>query len=589
VRTILRLLRLMRPFTAEVLLSVLLGTATVASGIGLLGTSAFLIASAALQPGITPLQVAIVGVRFFGISRGVLRYLERLVSHSVNFRLLAQLRVWFYQAVEPLAPARLENYQGGDLLNRAVGDIEVLENFYVRVVAPPLVALLVTVGMGWFTGQYAVVLGMILAGGMLAAGLVLPVGVYLLTRRMGKAVTQSRAQLNSVFVEGVQGMADWILYGQEERILAEINQSSRQMEVTTGRLAGVGAAGGALGLLINHLTLWLALIAAISLVRAGQLDGVSLAVVALLTLASFEAALPLNQAAQQLESALQSARRLFELADAHAEVREPEQPLEPPTKFGVSVRNLTFQYPGRAVPALAHFNMELPPGKRVALVGPSGAGKSTVANLLLRFWDAPAGAIFVDGQDIRAYRAEDIRRGLAVIPQSPYLFSGTLAENLRMGELRGALSDDQVEKAAQTAGLGGLIDRLPNGLRGWVGAQGEQLSGGERQRVAAVRALFKEARLLILDEPAANLDAASARSLMRQVLALAGDCQVLWITHDLTGLEEMDEIVVLREGQVIERGTHAELTSQGGWFAQALELQRRVIVMEGTSPDIPAS
>jgi ABC-type multidrug transport system fused ATPase/permease subunit len=176
-----------------------------------------------------------------------------------------------------------------------------------------------------------------------------------------------------------------------------------------------------------------------------------------------------------------------------------------------------------------------------------------------------------------------------VIPQSPYLFSGTLAENLRMGELRGALSDDQVEKAAQTAGLGGLIDRLPNGLRGWVGAQGEQLSGGERQRVAAVRALFKEARLLILDEPAANLDAASARSLMRQVLALAGDCQVLWITHDLAGLEEMDEIVVLREGQVIERGTHAELTSQGGWFAQALELQRRVIVMEGTSPDIPAS
>ena len=152
-KAFLRLVGLLRPFTGEVLLSILLGTATVASGIGLLGTSAYLIASAALQPGIAPLQVAIVGVRFFGISRGVFRYLERLVSHSVNFRLLAQLRVWFYQAVEPLVPARLSAYQSGDLLNRAVADVETLQEFYVRLVAPPFVAVLVTLGMGWFAGQ----------------------------------------------------------------------------------------------------------------------------------------------------------------------------------------------------------------------------------------------------------------------------------------------------------------------------------------------------------------------------------------------------------------------------------------------------
>jgi ATP-binding cassette, subfamily C, bacterial CydC len=154
-RTIARLLTLLRPFLGWVLLSILLGTAAVAAGIGLLGTSAFLIARAAQQPSIAYLQVAIVGVRFFGISRGVFRYLERLVSHSVNFRLLAQLRVYFYQALEPLAPARLQSFRSGDLLSRAVADIETLENFYVRAVAPPVVAFVVTIRRFIVCGQFS--------------------------------------------------------------------------------------------------------------------------------------------------------------------------------------------------------------------------------------------------------------------------------------------------------------------------------------------------------------------------------------------------------------------------------------------------
>jgi ATP-binding cassette subfamily C protein CydC len=586
-KTFLRLIGLLRPFAGEVLLSILLGTATVASGIGLLGTSAYLIATAALQPGIAPLQVAIVGVRFFGINRGVFRYLERLVSHSANFRLLAQLRVWFYQAVEPLVPARLSSYQSGDLLNRAVADVETLQEFYIRLVAPPCVALLVTLGMGWFTGRYAFIFGWILTGGLLIAGLVIPAAVYGFTRTFGRKVTQQRSQLSALFVDFLQGMPEWTVFGQEERILGDIDSAGFSYDRAQEKAASLGSAGNALGLLVNHTTVWAVVLAAIPLVRSGSLDGVSMAVLALMALASFEAILPLNQAVQQLEGALQSARRLFELADQPAAVTDPLLPLPMPVEFRIQVNGLTYRYAASSPIALEEVSLNLAPGRRIALVGPSGAGKSTLAGLLLRFWDAPVAAILVDGQDIHNYRAEDIRAHIAVISQSAYIFSGMLAENI-------LLANPDIEPAAlnqvvQSVGLESLLACLPEGLQGWVGSQGAQLSGGERQRIAVARALVKNASLLILDEPAANLDTPSGRQLVNTILKHAESKAVLWISHDLEGLEKMDEIIVLHAGKVIERGSHAQLIAQGGWYASALALQRQVLFEGGTSEEATAS
>ena len=586
-RTFLRLIGFLRPFVGEVLLSILLGTATVASGIGLLGTSAYLIASAALQPGIAPLQVAIVGVRFFGISRGVFRYLERLVSHSANFRLLAQLRVWFYRAVEPLVPARSSAYQSGDLLNRAVADVETLQEFYVRLVAPPCVGLLVTLGMGWFAGRYALIFGWVLTGGMAAAGLMIPAVVFTLTRSIGRKITRERSRLSALLVDSIQGMPDWTVFGQEERILGDIDAAGLAFDRAQERSASFGSAGNALGLLVNHITMWAVVLAAIPMVRAGSLDGVSLAVLALLALASFEAVLPLNQAVQQLEGALQSARRLFELADLPAAVTDPPEPLPLPEELLLQVNGITFRYAESGPMALEDVSFHLASGRRIALVGPSGAGKSTLAALLLRFWDAPPAAILVDGEDILAYRAEDIRARIAVIPQSPYIFSGTLAENILMANPD--INQAELSRVVQSAGLERLVTRMTEGLQGWVGSQGTQLSGGERQRIAVARALVKNASLLILDEPAANLDALSARLLVEAILKQAEGKAVLWISHDLEGLEVMDEIVVLHGGKVIERGSHAQLIAQGGWYASALALQRQVLFVDGTSEEATAS
>jgi len=572
VRTMARLLRLLRPFVGWVLFSVLLGVATIASGIGLLGTSAYLIARAAQHPSIAVLQVAIVGVRFFGITRGLFRYLERLISHSVNFRLLAQLRSWFYRRLEPLAPARLQAYRSGDLLSRAMGDIETLENFYVRAVAPPVVALVVTVGMALFVGQWSAALGWLLAGGLLAAGAGVPCLTYGLSRHSGRQLVAKRAELSAGLVDSVQGLSDLLAFGGQAAQRETLARRSAALGAAQMRQAWVSAAGNAAGQLLANLTLLGVLLLAIPLVTAGRLDGVMLAVLALLTLSSFEAVTPLPQAAQQLTASLEAARRLFDLVDASPAVDEaaPAPPLEAVVAGRLVVRNLCFRYAPGLPPALCDLNLTVTPGQRVALVGPSGAGKTSLVNVLLRFWEYEAGEIELNGVDLRRWPLEAARRQMALVTQSTYLFTATLRQNLLLGNPQAG--EAELLQALERAGLGTWLAGLPVGLDTWLGEHGLRMSGGERQRLAVARTLLRPAGMWVLDEPTAHLDALTGRELVRTLLTVTQGCSAIWITHRLDGLEAMDEIVVLQAGRVAERGRHADLLARRGTYARLWEL-----------------
>jgi len=571
-----RLLGFLRPFTGQVLLSILLGVATIAGAIGLLGTSADLIARAALHPSIAALQVAIVGVRFFGISRAVFRYLERLVSHSVNFRLLAQLRTWFYQAVEPLAPARLTDYQGGDLLSRAVGDIETLENFYVRAVAPPLVASLVSLGMSLFVGGFHPALGLLLAGGLLVSGIGVPVVTRILARQPGRRLVAQRARLSAAVVDGLQGLPELLLYNRTADALDLIQQTGRAMGASQLRLTWAGALANALNLGLMLLTLVGVLWLAIPLVAAAELPGVLLAVLVQLTLASFEAVLPLAGAAQHLESALEAGRRLFTLAAEPPLVVEPGQPLPPPTSADLALVNLTFSYAPELPPALRNLSLELPAGRRVAVVGPSGAGKSTLANLLLRFWPHIPGQILLAGHPLGDYSFADSRRMLGVISARTQIFTATVRENLLLA--RPEATDDQLAAVLARVQLAEWLAGLPEGLDTWLGEQGHQMSAGERQRLALARLLLQDVPIWILDEPTASLDALTEQALIRTLLELSTGRSVLWITHRLTGLADLDEILTLDGGIVLERGRHADLVTANGLYAHLWQLQNREII-----------
>ncbi|MEN6410859.1 MAG: thiol reductant ABC exporter subunit CydC, partial [Anaerolineaceae bacterium] len=403
-KTFLRLLHFLKPFLGWVAVSILLGVLTIAANVGLMASSAYLISAAALHPSIAELQVTIVGVRFFGISRGVFRYAELLVSHSVNFKLLSNLRVWFYRKLEPLAPARLIDIHSGDLLTRAVNDIETLENFYVRVVAPPVTAAIVTLGMLVFLANYSLTSALALVAFLLTVGVGLPTLAVILSRGPGRRLIENRARLQTALIDGIQGLSDLLAYGQQENQIALIRQINRENAHIQTQLAVLNAANTALGVLLSNLGMLAIMIFSIPLVAQGNLDGVLLAVLALAGLASFEAVTPLPIAAQQLEVCLQAARRLFDLVDSEPAVSDPAHPLSLPTSTDLRFQNVTFSYAQDLPLALDHFSFDLPAEKHLAIVGPSGAGKSTLVKLLLRFWEPDSGQIYLGNLDIRSLK-----------------------------------------------------------------------------------------------------------------------------------------------------------------------------------------
>ena len=565
-KTAIRLLSFLKPFTGWVVLSVFLGVATIASNIGLLGTSAYLIGRAALHPSIAELEVAIVGVRFFGIGRGVFRYLERLVSHSVNFRLLGSLRVWFYQKLVPLAPARLQDIHSGDLLSRSVADIETLQDFYVRAVAPPITALVITVGMGLFVSQFHPGLAGVLLGGLLLSGVGAPFLSGLLSRGHAQKLVGRRADLSQALVDGIQGMPDLLVFNQDQAAFNRFYDLNTGLAKTQRSLAWSGAIISGMNFLIVNLTLVGILLFAIPLTSSGSIDGVILAVLSLVTLASFEAVSPLGSAALQLQSSLQAARRLFEVADQVPAAIDPASSLSLSESFSLSFRDLTFSYPGERKPALNAISFELSAGKRLGVVGPSGAGKSSLLNLVLRFWDYDHGHILLDDQEIKQYAAGDIRQRIAVISQATYLFTATLRDNLLLA--RPNASEADLLRALEQVNLIPWLNSLPHGLDTWLGEHGVLMSGGERQRLAVARAVLRDASLYLLDEPTNHLDPETEASLVNMLLNLTQGKSVLWVTHSLKGMESLDEILVLQDGSIQERGTHHDLLSRQGLYAR---------------------
>ncbi|GAA1987613.1 thiol reductant ABC exporter subunit CydC [Amycolatopsis minnesotensis] len=514
------------------------------AGLLLMATAAWLLLRAAEQPPIAALTVAIIAVRALALLRGGLRYAERLAGHEVVLRYLGALRGRVY---ETLTARRSSRFSGGDLLSRLVSDVDAAQDAVLRCLLPALVALVV--GMAAVTGAllFSAPAALALVAGLVLAGVLLPVLSARSARRAADADAPALAALADSAIDLARGAVELRAFGAADRAVAAARTVASGLSARERRRAGSPLPGA--GAAIQVLTT-LAVC-----VTAGGLGLPAIAALGLGTMAVFETVLPLATAARRWAEVREPLRRLHQLLSEPAP-RDGSCPV-PAANVHLRLRGAGLRYPGRPAPALTGVDLDLPQGRLVALVGPSGSGKSTLLAALAGQVETTAGAVTLNGRALGAYPAERLPVSGALA--DAHVFRATVRENLLLA--KPSASDDELLAACRAAGSEAELDRLP-------GTDGAAMSGGQRQRLLLARALLSDAPVLLLDEPVEGLDPAHADAVLRSVLTAAAGRTVVLATHQPAPLPGFDEILVLDEGEVVERGTHAELVARAGYYAE---------------------
>ncbi|MFI7362150.1 thiol reductant ABC exporter subunit CydD [Streptomyces sp. NPDC050149] len=564
----------------RLLLALLLGSLALGSAVGLMAVSGWLISRASEQPPVLYLMVAVTATRAFGIGRAVFRYAERLVSHDAVLRMLAELRVGVYRSLERIAPAGLRRTRRGDLLSRLVADVDALQDYWLRWLLPACTAVVVGAGAAGFTAWLLPEAGVVLAAGLLLAGVGVPLVSGACARHAERRLAPARADLATGITDLLGGTAELTVAGALPVRLARTREADGVLTRIAARAATATALGGGLGALIAGLTVVAAALVALPAVADGRLAGVELAVVVLTPLAAFEAVTGLPLAVQYRQRVKRSAERVFEVLDAPVPVREPAVPAEAPASpFPLEVRGLSARYAGAGHDALDSFDLTLEAGRRIAVVGRSGSGKTTLAQVLLRFLDARTGTYRIGGVDASALDGDTVRQFVGLCAQDAHVFDSSIRENLRLA--RTGATDAELRDALGRARLLDWALALPDGLDTLVGEHGARLSGGQRQRLALARALLADFPVLVLDEPAEHLDLPTADALTADLLAATQGRTTVLITHRLEGLDAVDEVVVLEEGAVVQRGPYNALARVDGPLSRMLKREQETTAGSG--------
>ncbi|MDK9763095.1 cysteine/glutathione ABC transporter ATP-binding protein/permease CydC [Vibrio sp. D420a] len=567
-RDLLPYLKLYKKHWFGLSLGMLLAFLTLAASIGLLTLSGWFISASAVA-GLTIARETFNymlpggGVRGLAMSRTAGRWGERVVSHNATFKLLTDLRIFFFKKLAPLIPGRISNLRDADLLNRLVADVDAMDHVYLRLVSPVTVGVLgiffLTAFLMWFDSSLGLILGSIL----LIMLIIWPVLFYKLGQRNGGELTQNKAELRVTTLDWIEGYSELTLFGAEERYRNAILNTQQKLMANQFVNANLTGMASAALMLFNGLTLVLMLWLAADGVGGNAPDPL-IALMAFATMASFELLMPIAGAFQHLGQTLTSARRLNEVILSEPEVQFSDNRLDIDQPLDIQFNAVSFQYPDSERTVLNSVDLSIPANNKVAIVGQTGSGKSTLIQLLTRYWDPKRGVISIAGIDLTQWNESQLRESISVVSQRVDILNGSLRDNLLIAKPQA--SDEELQGILSSVGLEKLLE--DNALDAWLGDGGRQLSGGEKRRIGIARAILHDAPILLLDEPTEGLDKQTEKSIMALFEQHFEGKTVIFITHRLIGLEKMDSIVLIEQGEIVEQGSHSELLSGEGRYFQ---------------------
>lgn len=569
--SLLRLLTLLKPQLPLMLLGSLLAVITVVANISLLAISGWFISVMAIAglAGVTANYFTPAAIiRFLAIVRTAGRYAERLLTHRATFNALSALRYYFYCRLEPLLPYYKLHFQTADILARLQQDIDQLDNFYLRVLLPTIVAIITVPLVCWGISFISPTLAMVVGAMLIFVGVLLPLFMLKLSHKTAKTQAALGSQLKLELIDGMNAMREMLVYQVSDKYQRSINSISTQYHASEVKLHQLTALMNAVTFLVINVTVFASLYLLIPQVQQSQLAPQFVASAALLILVCFETVMSMPLALQILPQVQASADRLFEIIDKPVPVNEG---VEEVTMGKIVFSDLNFTYPDSSTPALQAINLTIAPTDKVAIIGASGAGKSTLVNLLMGFWPTKSGQLTINDVDINKLNTESLRTHISLMNQQGHLFHATLADNLRLANPKA--TESQMLAACDIAGLTSLIDQLEFGLKTWLGETGTGLSGGESQRLQIAQAVLRDANVMILDEPTRGLDRKTEKHVINKLfnhVSQTNEKAMILITHKPLLLAQMDNIIVMDGGQIIAQGTHEELLSNNEYYRQLL-------------------